>query len=245
LLVDTDDNINWLLKPESKTESPAAGVREEPASQSARETAFWHIAEIVGMGHSIPQTELVWLNETQAAAIKMVPFSWSNMDELKLQEPDIARISLEPYRLSGELYKWAIIDFVLGNSDRHGGNLMVSPKDDGYKVVLIDHGSAFAGDQFAPGKDDNTWFPYYLRAWTHRKWSSMPVKDQLKACPRLPADREQELFHWLLGVSPQKLAGVMQRYGINAQPALARLAKLKDTREKLDVTVCKAWLGLI
>ena len=244
LLVKDEHSENWLIKPESFKESPASGIQEEQATQSEREAAFYHIAASLGLQHSMPQAEFVFLNDKPAAAIKMVPFSWMNLDSAKKAEPNVATMALEPYRQSGELFKWAVLDYVLGNSDSHGANMMVSEKDDGHKLVLIDHGSTFAGDKFAPGIDNNTFVPYYMRTWTNRKWSGLTPEEKLRASPRATAEKEKEVFHWLLGINPERIGAIMQRYGINAQPSLARLAKLKNCKEPIDSYLAKVWNGL-
>lgn len=241
LLVRSDEE-NWLIKPGDNKNSPAAGVSQESATQSEREVAFYKCAEAVGIGHIVPQAELIMLNGKQAAAIHMLPFSWKNMDALKAEEPNIGRTSLEPYRQSGELFKWAILDYVLGNPDRHGMNLMVSDKDDGHKVALIDHGSAFAGPGFNPGLDSDSWVPYYLRVWSHGKWKDLTFEERIKALPRAPADMEQSLFHWALGINPERLAAIMQRYGIHAGPSLERLQKIKACKENMDLYIGKLWV---
>ena len=44
---------------------------------------------------------------------------------------------------------------VAGSPDSHGSNLLVGPAPEHY-VALIDHGSAFAGPDFNPGRDKNS-----------------------------------------------------------------------------------------
>lgn len=241
LLVHTKEE-NWLIKPGDSKNSPASGVAEETATQAEREVAFYKCAEAVGLGHIVPRAELIWLNKKQAAAIHMLPFSWKNLDSLKVDEPNIGRMALEPYRASGELFKWAVLDYVLGNPDSHGMNIMVSDKEDGRKVALIDHGSAFAGLSFNPGEDSDSWIPYYLRVWSTRKWKDMTYEERLKCLPRAPAEKEQELFHWVLSINPERIGAIMQRYGINANPSLARLAEVKSCKSSMDLFIGKLWI---
>lgn len=235
------DKENWLIKPGDGKNSPAAGVAQESATQSEREVAFYKCAEAMGLGHIIPRAELIWLNGKQAAIIHMLPFSWKNLDAMRKDEPNIGRTALEPYRESGELFKWAVLDYVLGNPDRHGMNLMVSEKDDGHKIALIDHGSAFAGSNFNPGEDTDSWVPYYLRVWSIRKWKDLNYEERIKNLPRAPAEQEKALFHWVLGINPDRIAAIMQRYGVNAQPALQRLQKIKACKEPMDLFIGKLW----
>ena len=236
---------DYLIKPGDGKNSPAMGVNEEPATQSEREVAFWHVADKLGLGHTIPRAELILVDNKEAAAIHMLPFTWKNLDSVKAEDANAPTAALEPYRMSGELFKWAILDYVLGNADRHGANLMVSTKDDGYKVALIDHGSAFAGPSFNPSQDKESWIPYYLRCWSSIKWKELSLQDRLKKMPSMPKEREQDVFQWVMSIDPMVIGQVMQRYSIVAQPSLDRLAKIKSCKERIDVHVCKLWLGLI
>lgn len=241
LLVAAKDE-NWLLKPGDGKNSPAAGVAQETATQSQREVAFYKCAEAIGLGHIVPRAELIYVNQKESAAIHMLPFSWQNLENLRVEEPNIGRHTLEPYRASGELFKWAVMDYILGNPDSHGMNIMVSDKDDGRKVALIDHGSAFAGTEFNPGVDSDSWVPYYLRVWTTRPWKELTFEERILALPRCPAEKERDLFHWVLGINPDRLAAIMQRYGVHAQPSIDRLNQLKACKERMDVFIGKRWV---
>jgi hypothetical protein len=240
IVVDVDDQHKWLIKPETERQSPSAGIKESSASQSEREVAFWNIAEAIGLGSSIPEAHLGLIDGKQASIIKMLPLTWKSIADKKDESPNIGPIALKPYADSGQLFKWAVIDYVLGNTDRHSGNLMVSDESDGFKVSLIDHGTSFAGNSFGPGIDEETWVPYYLRAWAPN-WSKLTLEQKLSRAPKLPSDKD--VFHWVLGIDPTKIAAIMQRYGIESSAVLARLEKLKNCKENFGKFITELWLG--
>lgn len=218
---------------------PQAGVREERASQSRREAAFYHVAEAWGLGHCMPEAQLLLIEGKEYAAIKLLPWSYETMDKVKEKDPGLPRSVLLPYLRSGALHRWAVLDYVLGNPDRHANNLMVRDGD----VKLIDHGSAMAGADFDPAHDQNSFVPFYLRAWATSKFNAMDDEGKLKVMPRLVRQTEDGLRHWLDSLQAQDLDRILYRYGVNPEPAKARLARLKTmaTSEPADLAVNKAW----
>lgn len=230
-----------LIKPGSGKQSPAAGAREDPSTQSQREAAFWHVANKLGLGDSIPRADLVLADGKQWAAIKMLPLSYRNMEKRQQENNALVLYTLNRYRQSGILHRWAVLDFLLGNPDRHAQNLMMSsgPNPD---VSLIDHGSAFAGINFDPARDHDSFVPFYLRAWTGRKFNSMDVAEKLSYMPKVGPTVAQDLRRWLDGIHGDDLASILHRYGINPQPTLDRLAKLKAQEGSVDEIINKLWV---
>lgn len=232
----------YLLKPGSGDQSPAAGAKEERASQSQREAAFWHVADVWGLGDEMPRADLIIVNGEAVAAMRLLPVSFKNLGVAKIHEPHLVPAVLEPYRQSGDLHKWAIIDYVLGNTDRHSQNLMIS-KDD-TRIALIDHGSAFAGKSFDPAHDPNTFIPYYLRAYTSRKFTEMSAAERYNAMPKVSAQIEKMVEDWLNGLEPGKLEIILKKYGIGPEPCLVRLARLKMMPGSKVEAIDKLWAGL-
>jgi GNAT superfamily N-acetyltransferase len=163
LAKDPQTKTIYLLKPGSGKNSPAKGVSEDPSSQSEREAGFWHVAEYIGVGNDFPRADLILVNNHQTAALELLPYNFHNLGEKKKLEPSLPIRILEPYRQNTTLFKWSLLDYVLGNPDRHSQNIMVDP--DNKSVKLIDHGSALAGPSFDPSEDSNSFIPFYLRAW--------------------------------------------------------------------------------
>lgn len=242
---DPESNQVYLLKPGSGRQNSAAGVQEEPASQSRREAAFWAVADLCGLGNRIPRTDLLLINGREVATLHMLPMEWMNLERLKVKDSGLPHKALEKYRQSGELHKWAILDYVLGNADRHGSNIMVGEQKDGYPVALIDHGSAFAGLDFDPANDKNSFVPYYLRAWKAEGWGSLDFEQKLRSMPVVSGDVEAQLRSWLEGLHADAIEQVLHRYGIDPSASLTRLAKIKAllSTPNLSEAVNRLWLA--
>lgn len=241
---DPETGMMYLLKPGSGKQSPASGAREEGANQSRREAAFWHVADAMGLGNRVPRADLLLIDGHEVAALHLLPFSWKNLEKLKFEDVGLPHKALEKYRHTGELHKWAVMDYVLGNPDRHGQNLMVGPEKDGFPVALIDHGSAFAGPSFDPARDKNSFIPYYLRAWKGDAWHDLQPSQRLRAMPSLNEDSDEQLRKWLEGIHGGDLEQVLARYGIDPQPSLERLAKIRRllTEPSVSQAINQLWL---
>lgn len=236
----------FLLKPGSGELSPSAGVREETASQTQREVAFYECAKVFGLDNWLPPTALLTIDGKETAVFHLLPETWVNLNELK-KDPHALVESLSNLAETGVLHQWAIMDFVLGNPDRHGGNVMVGQKSDGYPMRLIDHGSTFAGEGFDPSKDTKSFIPFYLRAFAGSRWKDLAPKDRLKFMPELKLGQDENLRQWVESIDPQALTDVMSKYGIRAEPSLLRLNAVKHAAsqaENLSRAVDEMWLGL-
>jgi 8-oxo-dGTP pyrophosphatase MutT (NUDIX family) len=242
---DPQTGMMYLLKPGSGKQSPALGAREEGANQSRREAAFWHVADALGLGNRVPRADLLLIDGQEVAALHLLPFSWKNLEKLKFEDPGLPHKALEKYRHTGELHKWAVLDYILGNPDRHGQNLMVGPEKDNHPVALIDHGSAFAGPSFDPARDKNSFIPYYLRAWKGDNWHGLLPEQRLRAMPSLNKDSDEQLRTWLEGVHGGDLEQVLARYGIDPQPSLERLVRIRKllTEPSVSQAINQLWLA--
>lgn len=220
---------------------PAAGIKDESASQPRREAAFWHVAEDWGLGEFLPRCDLIGIDGTEYAVQQLLPFDFKTMEKHRKAEPSLPQRALRPYLVNGTLHKWAAMDYILGNTDRHGQNVMMGPNEE---VKLIDHGSAFAGRNFDPGHDQYSFVPYYLRAWAPQQFNALSSEDKLKALPRLSGPSEQVLKSWLQQLDEHRLAAVLLRYGINPAPSVERLVKLKAMlqTEASDLAVNQSWV---
>lgn len=242
---DPETGMMYLLKPGSGKQSPALGAREEGANQSRREAAFWHVAERLGLGARVPRADLLMIDGKEVAVLHLLPFNWKNLEKLKFEDAGLPHKALEKYRHTGELHKWSVLDYILGNPDRHGQNLMVGPEKDGHPVALIDHGSAFAGPSFDPARDKNSFIPYYLRAWKGDAWYDLPPEKRLRSMPALNQDSDDQLRSWLHGIHAGDIEAVLVRYGIDPQPSLDRLARVKRLLEApiLSEALNQLWLA--
>jgi ADP-ribose pyrophosphatase YjhB (NUDIX family) len=236
----------YLLKPGSGGISPAAGDQEESASQSRREAAFWHIADMWGLGEYLPQADLVIIDGKEFAAIRLLPWKYKTVDKLKKDDETLPQKLLGPYLKAGAIHKWAVLDYVLGNPDRHANNLMADFSNEAphADVKLIDHGSAMAGEGFDPANDQNSFVPYYLRAWVIGPFNSLSISDKLKVMPRVDDHIADELNGWVSNLHAHDLQSQLLRYGIDPEPAMERLSHIKTlmSKEPVDLAINKLWI---
>jgi hypothetical protein len=225
MLVDTQNHGQWLLKP-GHGSSPSAGAEEDPSSQSQREAGFWHVARRWGMADDIPRTELMAVDGQQYAAIEMLDARWKNLGRVDVKDHGRVVRALEKYRPEGILHRWAVLDFVAGNPDRHAQNLMLGPED---RVKLIDHGTAFAGAGFDPAGDQKSFIPFYLRYQADpRTWAASSPQAKVKRMPVIPSQEVREaLSHWIMALDPMVLQHQLQHFGINPGPSLERLSQIQ------------------
>jgi hypothetical protein len=233
----------YLLKPGSGKNSPAKGVNESTATQSEREAAFWHVANKWGIGDVFPRADLILVNGHQTAAMELLGVSYRNMGTKKKEDRNLPARILEPYRQNSTLFKWSLIDYVLGNPDRHSQNMMVDP--DNRQVRLIDHGSALAGGSFDPAEDDNSFIPFYLRAWTDRKFKEMQPQERTRAMPGLNTRAEQVFDQWVDSINEDVLAAILRDYNVDPGPALERLAIVRAMPGPKWVVLNKLWAGAV
>jgi GNAT superfamily N-acetyltransferase len=239
----------YLLKPDSEGISPAAGVGEEPdVSQPKREAAFWQCANILGLGGVIPRADLVKIDNDEWAAIRLLPYNFKNLEKRwKVARGEVMAV-LERYRAQGMLHKWGALDYILGNPDRHGQNLMIGHAEKQAPVerdiALIDHGSAFAGHAFAPSADANSFIPFYLRAWAAPAgFNKLPPNDKLRQMPTVGREVNEMLKRWIQEINPTRIEKILKQYGIDPAPVLMRISKLKMLPDSSDIAICKLWAG--
>jgi 8-oxo-dGTP diphosphatase len=239
---DEQTKTTLLLKSGSGGAGGAAGSKEDPSNPNAREAAFYHIAKQWEIGKWYPRAELVIIDDKMYSALHLLALDFKTLDEMERKEPGTARSVLHKYLHEGLVHKWAVIDYILGNPDSHGQNVMVDPKGD---VQLIDHGSAFAGPSFDPGHDGNSFVPYYLRAWClDENFHQLDTATKLKSLPRVPASVAEELKTWFGKIVPGDVRLICQRYGINTIPTMDRLQKVSVRlgNEPLDLIINSLWV---
>jgi hypothetical protein len=231
-----------LLKPGSGRQSPAAGARDETATQSQREAAFWHALDGMGLGAYAPRGDLVLVDGRQYAAVEWLSEAAGFAPMYRRFRDDQAglRLALLPLLGDGTLHMLAAADWVLGQTDRHSRNVLSS---EDRPVQLIDQGSALAGRGFDPANDPNSFTPYYLRVWAPEGWARLPPGERLAGLPRATVDGERSLRSWLGSVDRARLALALARYGVDPQPSLDRLSALQAaaSSELADFSVNRAW----
>ena len=175
--------------------------------------------------------------------MELLGIKFSNFGSKKREDPALPARILEPYRQNATLFKWSLIDYVLGNPDRHSQNMMVDPEE--RRIKLIDHGSALAGESFDPATDDNSFIPFYLRAWTNRKFKDMKTEERLRFMPGLDRRAEQLFDQWVADISDDKMVTILQDYHINPQPCYSRLSMVRAMPGPKWLVLNKMWSGAI
>lgn len=238
---DEKEGKSYLLKPGNLVNSPAAGVNDEKASQSVREAAFYYIAKLWGLDKWIQKTDLILIDNKEYAVMELLPWTYETLDHRRKEDPGVVNKVLGPLINNGIVTQWAVLDYVLGNPDRHANNLLI---DENGSLKLIDHGSAFAGEGFSPGKDPNAFIPAYLRA-NVENFNKLSTKDKLNIMPRVSESVNKELLVWVNGLDPQLLGNALQRYGIESTPEVMRLVKIKASANVIGVdrAINLIWAG--
>jgi hypothetical protein len=239
---DPRDNTAFLLKPDVSDPSPAAGMADSINSPSERAAAFWQVANAVGLGGDMPQCDLVLVDNHQTAAMRLLPIHYKNLGLIKATEPNLPREVLEPYRKTGQIHKWAILYWILGETDAHSSNIMYS-KQEG-RCVLIDHGASMAGVNFNPAFDENSYIPFFLRAFSGTKFKTMGPVDRASVLPRVPDSIELILEDWVASITPQKLAWILRKYEIDPAPMLARLNQIQRAPKPVWQSINRLWAGV-
>jgi 8-oxo-dGTP pyrophosphatase MutT (NUDIX family) len=264
---DKETNATWLLKTGSGGAGAAAGADEDPSNPNAREAAWYHIAKTWGVEAHYPRAELLMVDGREYAALHLLPWSYRPLEKLREQDPGVAPRVLAPYFRDGRVHQWAAMDFIFGNPDSHGENVMAEDENEqrpnerrrqsiavGHRieqrttppdVQLIDHGSAFAGPEFDPANDQNSFVPYVLRAWApHDAFHSMSVAEKLRVMPRVDPRTAAGLKTWLAGLDGTTAARIAESYGINPKPSLDRLARLQTACavEPADAAINRLWV---
>jgi hypothetical protein len=220
LAVDPKTHRKYLVKPGSGATSPSAGVNEQVASQSRREVAFSQAAKALGLDPYLPEAHLVRLDGQEVAVMDLLAPTYRNLNQ-KRRDPEFsARGLFERYRKSGDLFRWAAMDMLFGNPDRHAGNVMVGPEGE---IGLIDHGTSFAGFGFDPAADDKSFIPCYLRAWSNENFTVLAPDRRLALMPTADPHARELFSDWVEKISAPHIAQILGQYGILHDPTLARL----------------------
>ena len=237
-----DDDRSYILKAGSGGQSPAAGSQDEIASQGRREAAFYQVCKAWGMGAFFPAAEFVVMDGHDWAVLELLDHTYRNLEKVRENDPRVVHQAHEAYRLRGVLHRWSVIDYVLGNPDRHAANEMIEPKG---QIRLIDHGAAFAGVHFAPGTDTDSFVPFYLRYLAGDNFYEMDEEQKLESMPHLPDADDRVLAQWIRDLDSGSLRHLLMKFGINPDPSLARLKKIQDleTDESVSGQLNRLWLG--
>jgi hypothetical protein len=227
-------NRSYLLKKGSGPQSPAAGAKESASTQSQREACFYECSKMLGI-ENVPQAVVLLLDGQEFAAIRMLPDDYKTIGDMLTTDPIGVQRLLSMYSL--DIYKWATVDLILGNPDRHNSNIMARHND----VQLIDHGSAFAGNWFDPAHDKYSFIPYYLR-YNNPDFGTQDAATRLKKAVRLNSSQETELQEWLKKMGP--IDDILTGYGIMHGPCQNRRARVLEAvkHSPADLAIMGCWI---
>lgn len=115
-----------------------------PGQQTEREVGAWVVAKAVGLDDIASPVVVKEIDGKRGAL-------------MAFQAGDVAKKVYgfdDPKRYDGrdDLLRAAVFDYVIGNSDRHGGNWMLADPKGADRIRLIDHGYAFPeGEKISSG----------------------------------------------------------------------------------------------
>jgi hypothetical protein len=220
---DPETHCALILKPGAGKQNPALGEKQNAASQGCREAAFYALAAACGLAEFLPECHLLIIDGIEYATMKFLHNAWQDGNTLKALDPNAARTILAPYLNNGMVHKWAVMDYVLGNPDRHSGNVMFC----GNQVRLIDHGSALAGIDFQPPIDKHSFVPYYLRVFCPAGFGQLAADQKFKILPRVSEEIQSELVRFINMLHENIISALLLQYNIDPAPEVARLELLK------------------
>ena len=167
-----------------------------------REGAYSKLAhDFFGMGDYVPKTAVFRhpLSDKTWSAQEFIPGGKHIDDDTNLQS------QFAHMNGTGDLPKLALMNTILGNRDRHGGNMMFD-KDN--KVKLVDNGLSFDYNNVVSGK-----MPAYVE---HHSGTGKP---QQLTNEEVPEDTRK----WLRGLKGDELHDHLIKMG--APPQVAKIAK--------------------
>lgn len=208
-----------------------------------REAAYHNLAKhFFGLGDFVPTTAAVrhpLTNETHsvqeevpdASHVDVKKFSengYGYMPEDKRQESWIRK-----HQVNGDLDKIHVMNMVLGNNDRHTGNLLVTPHEP--HVRLIDHSHCF--DYHGDHSEIKT--PAYFRLQ-----QGMRYKEEARRNPeadqhgQIPDHFGNEPIHpdaakWLQSLDHEKLADLVRAFGVGEKAAKRASGSLQIIKSRL------------
>jgi len=224
---DPETQTTFFLKP------------DDSSGQAQKEAAFYYVAEELALGQYIPKADWLQIGVNKMAAIKMLNNTFHLLEDEEESNPGLSRLALKPYLDSGALHRWAVLDWILANPDRHGRNMMVSHEK---KVALIDHGATFR-EGFDPARDKYSFVPFYLRAWALSKFNNLSLEDKAKIMPRTNQMAITEIYQWINQIDTDKVSKTITMYHLQPNEVLDRIKTVKLLPlADLDLSINMLWV---
>ena len=163
---------------------------------------------------------------------------FQNLNTVRKERPQAS--VFQPYANNGLLHRIAFLDYLLGQVDRHAGNVMANQNNE---FKLIDAGSTFAGPSFSPATDPRSFIPVYLRATTSKDFNNLTPEERFEHMPKPSMMGEQSLRNWIHNLPEGQIINLLNKYGINTQPVMDRLTAIKNYKGHVYEFLNKFWSG--
>jgi hypothetical protein len=197
-----------------KTGAPVTGH----LGYARREVAYHNVArDIFGLGHYVPTTSVFRspVTGSEYSAQEMVPNAkhtafetsmtpWFTTTHTPAPTSEQALTLLKLHR-EGELDKLRIMNAVLGNTDRHEGNMVFTDDKNGPPLRMIDHGHAFS----TYGSYD---WPSYWELTHETLRGPSPTGEEQN-----PEDENvhPDALKWVQGLNADELEQQLKHYGVD------------------------------
>jgi hypothetical protein len=200
-------------------QGPAGAWLLRPTDRAGRGAAFWEVARSWGLGHFVPQACAVTLDGEPYLAERPTPSRYSPLDSREGR--NAPRMALLAALSDGSLHRLAILDYVLGNPDRHAGTVLV---DDRGGVLLAKNEGSLGAFEVSP----EVFRPAYMTAWG--RWPEVGAA-------------ESALAAWLTGLRDEVLRSACAKRGIDFGPCLVRLERLRAEAARIGANeaIRQAW----
>lgn len=189
------------------------GVDDRVFSQGEREMAYHNAAhKFFGMGKHVPLAALASFPEKKEhwTMHKMVPDSYQHgpmADQNPVSDEEELKAVKNLHR-KGVMAKALVMDGIMGNHDRHDGNIFYSPDD----VQLIDHSMSLS-------TSPKIHIPSYYYTSEHY---------------RLGGERIHPLFRqWLLDLNPDTFNKTLMDSGVPDAERKAALGRLQHAKQSM------------
>lgn len=217
--------------PDSQIDEVSYGKHMEMLTTAQREGLYHNIANHMGLGQYVPTTAVI--HDKTPGADPLVTHHGPSGNHYSVMEKipnaefynggEKHKAILNDLHQSGELHKLGIMNALLGNTDRHSANWMMSPKG----LHLIDHGLTF--DYHNEERDFV--YPAYLSsgldASGKNSWSPDPLHDNAKK--------------WLLGLDHGEMKKFLRSHKVHKdfkEPLLgALLFAQNQVKENPSITI--------
>jgi len=178
-------------------------------STAQREALYHNLAHnVFGLGKYVPTTSVAEHNGNHYSVMQMIPGA-----EHYDGSPN-HRAHFDKIKKNGDIQKLALMNVIMGNSDRHGGNYMVSPEG----IHLIDHGLTF--NYKYNGREVYDSPSYFEHAYPGKRTHDVSLHPDVKK--------------WLHGISTKDVDNYLKTHNINPdmkQHFMGALQTAKDEAE--------------